>query len=38
MALGLTQLLKEMSTRNLSRGKGPLVHKADVTTICEPTV
>jgi hypothetical protein len=35
MALGLTQPLTEMNTRNLSRGKGQLAHKADVTAICE---
>jgi hypothetical protein len=33
MALGLTQLLKEMSTRNLPGGKGqPSAHKADNPT------
>jgi hypothetical protein len=38
-ALGSTQPLKEMSTRNLSGGKGWLAHKADnLTAICEPTV
>jgi hypothetical protein len=36
MALGLTQPLTEMSTRNLPGGKGRLVHKADnLTAICE---
>jgi hypothetical protein len=39
MALGLTQPLTEMSTRNHPGGKGLLVRKADnLTTICEPTV
>jgi hypothetical protein len=39
MALGSTQLLTEMSTRNLPGGKGRLAHKADnLTAICEPTV
>jgi hypothetical protein len=39
MALGSTQLLKEMSTRNLPGGKGWLARKADnLTTICEPIV
>jgi hypothetical protein len=39
MALGSTQPLTEMSTRNMSGGKGWLVHKADnPTTICELTV
>jgi hypothetical protein len=38
-ALGLTQPLTEMSTRNLPGGKGRPVRKADnLTTICEPTV
>jgi hypothetical protein len=35
MALGFTQLLTEMSTRNLPVGKGRPVNKADVTAICE---
>jgi hypothetical protein len=35
MALGLTQPLTEMSTRNLPGVKGRLVGKADVTAICE---
>jgi hypothetical protein len=39
MALGSTQPLTEMSTRNLPGGKGQLVHRADnPTAICEPTV
>jgi hypothetical protein len=39
MALGSTQALTEMSTRNLSGGKGRPARKADkLTAICEPTV
>jgi hypothetical protein len=39
IALGSTQPLTEMSTRNLSRGKGRPAPKADkLTAICEPTV
>jgi hypothetical protein len=39
MALGLTQPLTEMSTRNLPGGKGRLVHKAySLTAICEPII
>jgi hypothetical protein len=39
MALGLSQPLTEMSTRNIPGGKGWPVHKADnLTAICEPTV
>jgi hypothetical protein len=39
MALGLTQPLTEMSTRNLPGGKGWPVYKADnLITICEPIV
>jgi hypothetical protein len=39
MALGSTQPLTEMSTRNLSEGKGRPARKADnLTAICEPTV
>jgi hypothetical protein len=39
MAPGPTQPLTEMSTRNLPRGKGWPVHKADnLTAICEPTL
>jgi hypothetical protein len=38
MVLGSTQPLTEMSTRNLSGGKGQLVHNAaNLTAICEPT-
>jgi hypothetical protein len=37
MALGTTQFLTEMSTRNLSGGKGRPARKADnLTTNCEP--
>jgi hypothetical protein len=37
MALGLTQPLTEMSTRNLPGGEVWLVHKADtLTTIYDP--
>jgi hypothetical protein len=37
MALGSTQPLTEMSTRNLPGGKGPPTLGADnLTTICEP--
>jgi hypothetical protein len=39
MALGSTQPLTEMSTRNLHGGKGLPARRADnLTTICEPTV
>jgi hypothetical protein len=39
MALGWTQPLKEMSTRNLPGGKGWPAHKADkLTAICEKIV
>jgi hypothetical protein len=39
MALGLTQLLTEMSTKNLPGGKGQPARKADnLITICEPIV
>jgi hypothetical protein len=39
MALRSTQPVTEMSTRNLSGGKGRLARKADnLTAICEPTV
>jgi hypothetical protein len=39
MALGSTQLLTEMSTRNLPGGKGRPARKEDnLTAICEPTV
>jgi hypothetical protein len=39
MALGSTQPLTEMSTRNLPGGKGLPARKANnLTIICEPTV
>jgi hypothetical protein len=39
MALGLTQPLAEMSTRNLPGGKNWPLRKADnLATICEPNV
>jgi hypothetical protein len=39
MALGSTQPLTEMSTRNLPGGKGRPARKADnLTATCEPTV
>jgi hypothetical protein len=39
MTLGSTQLLTEMSIRNLPGGKGRPARKADnLTAICEPTV
>jgi hypothetical protein len=39
MALVLTQPLIEMSTRNLSGGKGRPARMADnLTAVCEPTV
>jgi hypothetical protein len=39
IALGSTQLLTEMSTKNLPGGKGRPARKADnLTAICEPTV
>jgi hypothetical protein len=39
MALGLTQPVTEMSTRNLTGGKGRPVCKVDnLTAICEPIV
>jgi hypothetical protein len=38
MALGSTQPLKEMSTRNLPGGKRRPARKADLTAICEPIV
>jgi hypothetical protein len=39
MALGSTQPLTEMSTRNLPGGKGQPARKADnLTIICEPIV
>jgi hypothetical protein len=39
MALGSTQPLTEMSTRNISGGEGRPARKADtLTAICEPSV
>jgi hypothetical protein len=39
MALGSTQPLTEMSTRNLPGGKGRPTRKADnLTVICEPII
>jgi hypothetical protein len=39
MALGSTQFLKEMSTRNLPGGKGRPARGGDnLTAICEPIV
>jgi hypothetical protein len=39
MALGSTQPLTEMSTRNLPGGKGRSARKADnLSAICEPSV
>jgi hypothetical protein len=38
MALGSTQSLKEMSTRNFPGGEERPVSKADLTAICEPIV
>jgi hypothetical protein len=39
MALGPTQPLSEMSTRNIPGGKGLRARKGDnLTTICEPIV
>jgi hypothetical protein len=39
IALGSTQPLTEMSTRNLLKGKGWPAHEADnLTAICEPNV
>jgi hypothetical protein len=39
VALGSTQPVTEMSTRNLSGGKGQLANKTDnLTVACEPTV
>jgi hypothetical protein len=39
MALGSTQSLREMSTKNLAGGKGQTAPKADnLTIISEPTV
>jgi hypothetical protein len=36
MAVGSTQPLTEMSTRNFPGGKGRPARKADLTAICEP--
>jgi hypothetical protein len=38
MALGWTQPLTEMSTRNLRGGKGRTVRKADLIAVYEPNV
>jgi hypothetical protein len=39
MAVGSTQPLREMSTRNVPGGKGRLARKADnLTAVCEPIV
>jgi hypothetical protein len=39
MALGSTQPLTEMSTRNLPRGKkGPARRADNLATVCEPNV
>jgi hypothetical protein len=39
MAVGSTQLLTEMSTRNIPGGKGRPARKAgNLTAICEPIV
>jgi hypothetical protein len=38
MALGWTQPLTEMSTRNPPEGKAWPVRKADLTAICDPIV
>jgi hypothetical protein len=38
VALGLSQPLIEISTRNLHGDKARQVHKADLTAICEPIV
>jgi hypothetical protein len=38
MAVGSTQYLAEMSTRNLPGGKERPARKANVTAICEPIV
>jgi hypothetical protein len=39
MALGSTQPLREMSTRNLRGDKGRPARKADnLTAVCEPTL
>jgi hypothetical protein len=38
MALGSTQPLTKMSTRNLLGGKGRPARKAELTAICDPIV
>jgi hypothetical protein len=38
MAVGSTQPLTEMGTRNLPGGKGRPARKADLPAICEPIV
>jgi hypothetical protein len=38
MALGSTQPLTEMSTRDIPGGKGRPARGADLTAICEPIV
>jgi hypothetical protein len=39
VALGLTQPVTEMNTRNLPGSKGQMMHNADdLTTICDPIV
>jgi hypothetical protein len=38
MALGSTQPLRGMSTRNFPEVKGRPARKADLTAICEPIV
>jgi hypothetical protein len=38
LALGLTQPLTEMSTRNIPGGKKRPARRADLTDICEPIV
>jgi hypothetical protein len=38
VALGLTQPLTEMSTRNIPGSKWQPARKADLTAICEPIV
>jgi hypothetical protein len=38
MALGWTQPVTEMSTRNLPGGEGRPARNADLTAICEPIV
>jgi hypothetical protein len=38
MALGLTEPVTEMSTRNLPGGKERMARKTELTAICEPIV